>query len=414
MAVLLPAITGAQPMLGNDPAIPANLQIRTFLTGLSFPYGMHELPDGSLLVATSTGLASQIVRYTQTGGVANAPTTVFTGGVGLATGLAGIGNLVVAATGAGDNSKITIFRAGVAGALTSLSALSFDYPVNFWSHDSHAIAVRAVPGQPNSYQLVFSVGSEMNDGPSTGTIPVTGTTTQALNPNSIYSLTFAVNGNVVTAGAATQLAAGVRNGFALGFNAAGDVYFGDNGSSLPGFVGPKSADYFGLIPAGTPGVLDFGFPNTYYDPLTGLRSGPSAGITPPVKTFLPINGVSDRGVAGLAIAPIGFPTGLNDGIFFGFYGDATQNIAGGVVYVDRLTGQSVQLLQSSPTLSHPLSLLATSNALYVADFGGNGASDGSIFRINLTTVPEPSTVVMFGAGALLLCAVGRRRRRSPR
>jgi len=407
----MPAISNAQPVLSNNPAIPVNLQIRTFATGLSFPYGMHELPDGSLLVATSDGLSSQILRYTQTGGVANAPTTVFTGSSGLATGLAGVGNIVAMATGTGDASKITILRAGAGGALTALSTLSFDYPPSFWAHDSHTIALRAIPGQPNTFQLVFNVGSELNDGPSTGTIGVSGTITQALNPNSIYSLTFGVNGNAVTAGGATQLATGVRNGFAFGFTPAGDVYFGDNGSSLPGFTGPKSPDYFGIIPAGTPGVLDFGFPGTYYDPVTGQQIGPPAGITPPFKLFLPNGGIETRGVAGLALAPLGFPPGLNNGVFFGFYGDAAVSSAGGVVYVERSTGQSIQILENSPTFNRPLSLFATGDALYIADFAGNIPADGAIYRIGVTTAPEPSTMALFGVGALVLLSLHRRRSR---
>ena len=78
----LPTVAHGQPVLGTNPAIPSNLQITTFATGLSLPYGLYRLPDGSILTATSNGLTSAIRRFTQTGGIADAPTTVFTGGLG--------------------------------------------------------------------------------------------------------------------------------------------------------------------------------------------------------------------------------------------------------------------------------------------------------------------------------------------
>lgn len=76
----------ADPILGTNPAIPAGLQLTTFASGLNFPYGLYQLPDGSILAATSNGglvgSSLQIDRITQTNGIANTPTVVYNGGGG--------------------------------------------------------------------------------------------------------------------------------------------------------------------------------------------------------------------------------------------------------------------------------------------------------------------------------------------
>ncbi len=419
----LAMLGAADPQLGTNPAIPANMHVTPFVTGLTMPYGLVELPDGSILAATGIGPYSfggyQIVRITQTNGVANAPTVVFTGGPNPPTGLTNVGNLVAVASGTNTGSEIVVMRAGVGGAMTEVGRLTFDYPIGFWNHDSHNLTMRAVPGQPDTYQLAFSVGSEMNDGPTTsGTVGISGMANAQLNANSIYSMTFSVNGTTPTVSVVTQLATGLRNPFALGFNSAGDLYFGENGIDLNGSNTPVSTDYFGIIANGTPNVLDFGFPNTYYDPQTGQMIGPGAGITQPFMKFLPQNGMSTQGVGGLAIAPIGFPTGLNNGVFFGFYGkhtDGLNNNLGGVVYVDITTGQYFDFIPNAQDgFDHPMSFLATGDALYFADLSTVGdegiEGSGTIFRVAVTTAPEPGTLALFGLGVTALIAAKRRRR----
>src|SRR5687767_6794562 len=88
-------LAGAPFSVGGDPSVnPADFRVTTFATGLNFPYGMQQLPDGSLLVATSRPNAAggsylnstgQLVRLVDGDGdgMADGPGTV------VATGLPG-------------------------------------------------------------------------------------------------------------------------------------------------------------------------------------------------------------------------------------------------------------------------------------------------------------------------------------
>jgi len=420
LALLLQSFAVADPLLGTNPAIPANLQITTFASGLNFPYGLYQLPDGSILAATSNGSlfgsTLQINRITETNGVGNAPTVVFNGGDGPATGLAGSGNIVAVATGTNTGSQILILQAGAGGSLTQIGQMTFSYPVGFWEHDSHTIAIRAVPGQADTYQLIFNVGSQGNDTASVGTVGISGITSATLNGDSVYSLNFSVSGSTVTAGTATQIATGLRNAFALGFNANGDVYIGENGIDFQNSNVPTSSDTFDIIPVGS-GLLNFGYPNTYIDPVTGAVVGNPAGVTLPFASFLPVGGAATQGVSGLALSPSGFPAGLNNGVFFGFYGRHAGGVANdltGVVYVDLATGNHFDLVPGAQDgIGHPGSLLATSDALYIADLSTIGSDDqagtGVIYKVSLASVPEPSTMLLIASGGILFAMIRRRR-----
>ena len=415
----LAGLAVADPFLGTNPAIPPNLQITTFASGLNFPYGLYQLPDGSILAATTTGnmfgSSVQIARITQTNGIAtSSPTVVFNGSFGPATGLTGSGNIVAVSTGTNTGSQIVLLQAGAGGSLTQIGQLTFAYP-GVWEHDSHAIAIRAVTGQPNTYQLVFNVGAQFNDTASVGTVGISGLASATLNPDSVYSMNFSVSGSTVTPTAPTQVASGLRNAFALGFNPNGDIYIGENGIDFNGTNVPVSADNFDIVPVGS-GILNFGFPNTYIDPVTGAVIGNPAGVTLPFASFLPIAGAATQGVSGLALSPPGFPGGLNNGVFFGFYGrhaGGTANDLTGVVYVDATTGKYFDFLPGAQNgVGHSGSLLATSDALYIADLSTIGSDNqggsGVIYRVGLAAVPEPSTAFLFSAGVLALAALRRR------
>ncbi|HEY3740657.1 MAG TPA: hypothetical protein VGL53_12475 [Bryobacteraceae bacterium] len=413
----------ADPILATNPAIPADLQLTTFASGLNFPYGLYQLPDGSILAATSNGglLGSslQIDRITQTNGIANTPTVVYNGGAGPATGLTGVGNIVAVATGTNTGSQIVLLQAGAGGSLTQIGQMTFNYPPGAWDHDSHAIAMQAVAGQPGEYQLIFSVGSQNNQTPSTDTVGITGLATATLNPDSIYSMTFSVSGSTVTPSAPTEVATGLRNAFALGFDSTGEIYFAENGIDFNNTNVPVSTDYLAVIPTGS-GLLNFGFPNTYYDPNTGQMIGPGTGVTPPYVKFLPLDGMATQGAGGLAFAPSGFPAGLNDGVFVGFYGkhtDGAGNDLGGVVYVDLSTGQYFDFIPNAQDgIDHPVSFLSTPSALYIADLSTTGSDTqngtGSIFEVSLLAVPEPGMGVLFATSIALVGCVAWRRGKS--
>jgi hypothetical protein len=356
------------------------------------------------------------IRIPQTNGIAGVPSVVFNGGAGPATGLTGVGNLVAVATGANTGSQIVLLEAGAGGSLTQIGQMTFSYPPGAWDHDSHAIAMQAVAGQPGTYQLIFSVGSQNNQAPSTNTVGITGLATATLNPDSVYSMTFSVNGSTVIPSAPIEVATGLRNAFALGFDPNGDIYLGENGIDFNNTNVPVSSDYFGIVPAGS-GLLNFGFPNTYYDPITGQIIGPGTGITGPFVKFLPLSGAATQGVDGLALSPSGFPAGLNGGVFFGFFGKhsgGTANNLNGVVYVDLATGQYFDFLPGAQDgVGHPVSLLATSDALFIADLSPIGSDTqggaGVIYEVSLVSTPEPSSGLLLVTGGLLGAAAFRLR-----
>jgi hypothetical protein len=312
------------------------------------------------------------------------------------------------ATGTNTGSQIDLLQAGPGGTLTQIGQATFSYP-GVWEHDSHAIAMQAVAGQPGTYQLIFSVGSEYNQQTSTGTVGISGFANATLQGDSVYSTTFSVNGSIVTPGTTTQVADGLRNPFALGFDSNGDIYIGENGQDLnPTFNIPASSDNFDIAPVGS-GILNFGYPSTYIDPTTGQVVGNPTGVTLPYLSFLPLTSGRSQGIAGLALAPSGFPAGLNDGVFFGFTGvsglGGPANFINAVVYADLSTGQYFDLIPPGQTgLGHPNSLLATSNALYIADLtttgGFSSPGTGAIYEVSLASVPEPATGLLFLAAAI--------------
>jgi glucose/arabinose dehydrogenase len=388
------------PVLASNPAFPANLKIAAFATGLNYPSGMSQLPDGSLLVATSNpasnvlyGYATstlQVYRITTANGVAGAPTMVFGGSAGPATGMASVGSLVAIATGTNSGSQILILQAGNQGTLTQLGSIAFTYPAGTWEHDSHTVALRGVPGQAGFYQLIFGVGSQVNNlaTPASTQVGTSGMISQNLAADSLYSVQFSVVGPTIAAAPAIQLGSGLRNPFALAFAPNGDIYLGDNGQDVGLTNVATSADAFDVIPAGTTTVLNFGFPNTFPDPATGLEVGPPTGVTSPIAAFTPLNGQNSQGVSGMALSPGSFPSSLRNGLVLGFFGAGygSGSFWDPVIYLDRTTGQYFHFIEGGQFGVGPLiSMLSTDSALYIADFGTTG-SGGTIYAVSVTPV----------------------------
>lgn len=407
--------------IGPDPAIPSSLRITTFATGLDFPYGMAVLPDNSLLVATNQSSSSifastaRVLRFVDMNadGVADGPgVPVFTGVSGPVTGMAMSGSIVVLST----NESVLLLRAGAPGdPLTQIASMQFDYGSQPWSHNTRSVAIREIPGQGGSFEVLFNIGSQGNNTASAPQVNVSGLVSAALNPDSVYRLTISDNGTSVTPASLVQIASGLRNAFGLGFHPSGDVYIAENG--IDGLVDaniPLSADELNRIPAAQVGttMVNFGFPNHYIDYATGAVVG--SGGTLPLAAFLPINGIRSEGPAGLAFAPTGFPAGLNDGIFIGFHG---RGFAGGVnpenavVYYDFVAARYFHFLL--PGGNGPIDSLASSgNALFLADLtttnSFNGAGTGAIYMVTdaNAAIPEPASIWLSAAG---LAALGLRR-----
>jgi glucose/arabinose dehydrogenase len=420
-------LAAAAPMLASHPSIPPSLQLTTFATGLNYPYGMHVLPDGSLLVATGNPVSGQtslfnsnlqILRYTDTdsNGVADGPaSTVFNGPAGPATGMSGAGNVIAVATGGNTGSQILLLQAGAGGAITQVGSVQFTYP-GFWWHDTHAVALRETAG--GGYELLFSVGSQDNAVATAGAAGLSGLTNATLNPDSVYRMSFQISGSTATATGLTQVASGLRNGFGLAFDAAGNLYIADNGMDLGGNT-PLSADELNFIAAASASAVDFGFPGTYIDYATGLQVG-ATGTLPQVA-FLPQGGLKSEGAAGMALAPSGFPSTLNNGLFVGFHGvggsGGPANDENPVVYVDLATNTYFHfLLGGRNGQGHLNSFASTPDALFVADLSSTGSLDqagtGAIYRIATADVsaPEPSTLWTALLGSFHLFRTARRRR----
>src|SRR5687768_13543267 len=111
----------ADPFAVGGPGVnPADFRIATFASGLNHPYGMTQLSDGSLLVATRTGSdffssAGQLLRLTDIdhNGVADGPGTLLASGLPIrAIALKQAGDLILVGSGAEAGGQITMFRKG--------------------------------------------------------------------------------------------------------------------------------------------------------------------------------------------------------------------------------------------------------------------------------------------------------------
>ncbi|PYU97382.1 MAG: hypothetical protein DMG26_21560 [Acidobacteria bacterium] len=195
------------------------------------------------------------------------------------------GNLVFVT---GQTKPITVLRAGSSpGALLTLvGRIIINYPGS-WLHPNSALGLRPTPGQTNSYDLLFQLGSDSNFAVTTRTATLTNDSipgaTGVLPGDSFYLLTITDHGTNVTATNLTQIAKGLRNPAGFAFHSAtGDLYFQDNG--IDGLVDanePLSADELNFIARSDLGGVpeNFGFPANYTAYRTGTIVG-GAGIQP--------------------------------------------------------------------------------------------------------------------------------------
>ncbi len=405
-------IAQAAPFSIQGPGVNAgDFRITVFSTNLSYPLGMAQLADGSLLVAVSQGSSfwsstGQLIRLVDTNqdGIADGPGAVlFTGLPGGQTSLRRWGSLIFV-TGQGVGRPISILRAGLSadGPLTLLGQIVVNYPAADWGHPHSALAVRPSPGQPGSCDLLFQLGSERNFAQTTGTVTISSSqfsgATGTLQGDSIYMLTLTDNGTNVVASKLTRLAKGLRNPAGFAFHpVTGDLFFEDNG--IDGLINPNeplSADELNWIPAAQIGhatVPDFGFPTNY----TAYRSGDivGGGGVQPLVTFQPLpdpfTGSESEGPNDITFSPPGFPDGLNQGLFVGFHGrfnlGGLANDENPVVYVDLSTTGYFQFIgNNEPSIGHLDGLLSTADSLFLADLTATGdpsagGSTGVIYQI---------------------------------
>jgi glucose/arabinose dehydrogenase len=418
----------AVPFTVQGPGVnPSDFRITAFASGLSFPLGMAELSDGSLLVAVNQGNSifnstGQLVRLVDANkdGVADAPGAVLYSNLpGTQTAVCVAGSLVFVT---GQAKPIAVLRAGASPAspLTFVGRIIINYSGS-WLHPNSALGVRKTPGSTNSHDLLFQLGSDANVTVTTRTLTLTNENIPGaiatLPGDSFFMLTIRDSGTQVIATNLTRLGSGLRNPAGFAFQTAtGDLYFQDNG--IDGLVNanePLSADEVNFISrvnlGGAPEY--FGFPSNYTAYRTGTVVG-GAGIQPLIA-FQPLpdpmTGRESEGPNDIVFAPPGFPAGLNMGLFLGFHGrfnaGGTNNEENPVVYANPVTGEYFHfILGQQPGVGHLDGLLATRDSLFVADLvttgsTGNGAGLGVVYQIKHIGNPINPVLTATNSGANL-------------
>ena len=426
LAVALSTLAAADPAvaqftIGGDPRVnPDDFRITTFASGLNYPNGLARLSDGSILVATSnpngtgTFFASSgaLLRFTDTNGdgVADGPGQVmYSDLLGVWVALKVAGPLVFITSARMCSERITILRMNNGPALpyAFVGTLDFTFPAN-WEHTSYALAARPAPGGPaNTYELYFNVGSTANFEQTTDPIGLSGLLQGTMQGASIYRVTVTDTGPGATVSNLTQIARGLRNAAGMDFHpATGDLYFEDNGiDGLQTRDVSLSADELNRVAAADLGriVPNFGFPTDYIDAATGQRVG-SGGVQPLVAFRPlpcdscpdPVEQAESEGPSGIAFAPPGFPSYVNNGVFVGFHGkfDASPpgNEENPLVFWDLGTGQYFHFIEAFQ-LGHGDQLLSTEDSLFIADLSANGSMNtnggaGVVYQIASRRQPE--------------------------
>jgi glucose/arabinose dehydrogenase len=454
--------------LGIDPVFADRFRITEFATGLDFPNGIVQLNDGSMVVGTTTAVPTQgsgffdargkgqLVRLQDTNGdgVADTRTILYDGtiaGNNLPGGITAIRavNDYLFVTSISDRDRISVFQQGAdlsANSLTFKGSLDFSFPANQYQSTS-ALAVRQTGSQ--QFELFFNLGATVNNQASApNSISISGKNgitlpSTNLTGDSIYKLPITV-GSDLSFDRPTVVATGLRNAAALEFDrTTGDLYIGDNGiDSLTNVALYQSltADELNRLTVaqlGNSEVENFGFPaygarygspGVFVDGEGRIVSSKDPSFLDPLATFQPLDnptiGAQSTGVASIAIAPTGFPAGLNNGLFLGFFGrlayEPGDDLKNPLVYYDSVTKQYSHFLstnRSGGNFGHFGGLLATENSLFATDIGAGsrllfespGLGLGKVYQIQAVqvaqAVPEPATMlgtaIAVGLGAWL-------------
>jgi glucose/arabinose dehydrogenase len=418
--------SGAIPFTVQGPGVnPGDFRITVFAGSLDFPLGMARLDDGSLLVAVSKGTSffsstGRLLRFADTNqdGVADGPGTLLYDNLpGSQSALRVHGKLVFVT---GQAKPMTILRTGASPSdpLTLAGRIGINYGGS-WYHPNSALGIRETPGQTNSCDLLFQLGSDSNFAATMRTVTLTNDSvpgaTGVLPGDSAYLITITDHGTNITATNLTRFASGLRNPAGYAFHpATGDLYFQDNG--IDGLVDanePTSADELNFIARTNLGGLteNFGYPANYTAYRSNIVVG-GAGVQPLIA-FQPIpdpfTGHESEGANDVVFAPPGFPDGLNRGVLIGFHGrfnaGGTTNEENPVVYADPATGDYFHFIEGrQPGIGHLDGLLATRDSLFVADLvttgnTGSGAGAGVIYQIKSLANPAAPTLEARAVGS---------------
>lgn len=434
------------PALDLNPAVVtvSEYTVTTFADSLDFPLGMTALADGSILIAcnapqgggqsfyNSQGVLIRLADADENGVADDSGSILFSGLPGGVTGVERLDNHIFVISTESNSQQIAILRTGATPSSSLILEGTVSFPISSSYHVPSALAVHRISDSPDVVQVFFQMGSDQNAAAPTRSVSVTSdiglASTSPLTDAGIYAFKVDFSEDTPVGSDLELIATGIRNAAGMAFHPdTGALFFQENG--IDGLVDanePTSPDEINSIGASNIGgtVEDFGFPSTYSEYRTGNSVG-STGI-PPIVEFYPIpdpaDGYESEGAVNIRFAPATFPTGFNDGLFVGFHGKFTAagaaNEENPVIYVDLDSGTYTHfILPTDPEIGHPNGLLATDDALYIADFASNGSpfsggGTGRIYKVRsnatagINNHPDNSQIVTSRSASLTVGTFG--------